>query len=60
MTWFSDLLTLTFGLAALVFAVTVLIPGAQFSGWLRAQRWVVAKVVGAAGVISMIVVFVGR
>lgn len=35
MTSLSDFFTLTFGLVALVFAVTVLKPGAKFSRMLR-------------------------
>lgn len=60
MPWLSDFLTLTFGLAALVFAVTVLKPDAKFSRTLRAQRWVVAKVVGAAALVSTVVLFIAR
>ena len=54
MTWWSDFLTLAFGLAALVFAVTVLMPGAKFSRWLRERRWPAAEVVAGAMVVSML------
>lgn len=52
MAWLSDFLTLTFGLAALVFAVTVLMPGAKFSVWLRGSRWPMVEVVAGAMVVS--------
>lgn len=57
MAWLSDFLTLTFGLAALVFAVTVLMPGAKFSVWLRGRRWAVVEVVSAAVLVSWFVLF---
>lgn len=53
----GDLLTLTFGLSALIFAVSVLLPGSTFSVWLRGRRWVLAEVVIAAALVSSVVLF---
>lgn len=53
----SDLLTLTFCLSALVFAVSVLLPGAAFSVWLRGRRWALVGVVGMAALVSCFVLF---
>lgn len=53
----SDLLALTFGLSALVFAVSVLLPGASFSVWLRGRRWVVVEVVSMAALVSCVALF---
>lgn len=52
MPWLADFFTLTCGLAALVFAVTVLMPGAPFSTWLRARRWPLLEVLIAAMSVS--------
>lgn len=57
MAWLSDFLTLTFGLAALVFAVAVLMPGAKFSKWLRELQWPVVEVVVRAMVVSAFVLW---
>lgn len=54
----GDLLTLTFGLSALVFAVSVLLPCSTFAVWLRGRRWVLAEVVIAAALVSSVVLFV--
>lgn len=54
----ADVLTLTFGLSALVFAVSFLLPGVSLSVWLRSRRRALAEVVIAAAVVSWVVLFV--